>query len=164
MPPDRCTSALPDQEVLLDNGSDIPYHLGDVPLFVSRDTGDLNFGVAIVTQQNGVAGATATVTTTTPGAVGVNEVQRLAVSGVGNFTPTFAGSSTNSFNVQTVTAAQLDAALEALPNIGMNNVTVAGRCGWGVYDHFHDGLGRPRCRANCACRHRRIERSATGDS
>lgn len=69
-----------------------------------------------------------------------NEHQRVTVTG-DPFTLTFSGQPTGNLAQTTTTAAQLDAALEGLSNIGVNEVYVSGVDG-GPFDvTFHGTLG-----------------------
>lgn len=68
------------------------------------------------------------ITTTTQGDPGTNEVQRISASPTpisGTFTLTFSGQTTSALNFN-ATAAEIDTALEALSNIGTGDVTCTG--------------------------------------
>lgn len=83
-------------------------------------------------------GATVTVATTTQGAAGTNEVQRLRYTQAvysGNWKVFFGGQGT-AFLAPDATAAQVQAALEALSTIGAGNVSVVKE--GDLTDDFHD--------------------------
>lgn len=80
---------------------------------------------AITANDNGLK---TSITTTTQGNPGTNEVQRLSASPVpvaGTFTLTYDGQTTGNLDFD-ATASEIDAALEALSNIGSGDVTVTG--------------------------------------
>ena len=81
----------------------------------------------ITVDSAGLTGATVTISTTTPGVAAVNEVQSLDIRGYvsGNFTITFSGQTTANI-ARNASAATVDAALEALSNIGAGDVACAG--------------------------------------
>ncbi len=103
-----------------------PLHMADVLVEFTGNLGYTNVE-PLIPDDELLTGGTVDVTTTTPGAAGVNEVQTLTVSGAtgGTFTLAFGIAATAAI-AHNATAADIDAALEALSTIGSGNVAVTG--------------------------------------
>jgi hypothetical protein len=81
----------------------------------------------------------------TPGTPGVDEVQQVVISGGGNqtnWTLSLDGQTTDPVFVKNPTATTVQAALEALPNIGVGNVAVTVPTSWTWVIAFQGALGQ----------------------